>query len=110
LATYAITQLGFVRISRNPRLTVAGVTARAAVSLLAEFVQLPGHRYLVPLPAPTGAPLFVSKSLLGHGQVTDLYLLALAIHHGCRVATLDAGISQLLASDEERGRSLDLIE
>lgn len=108
-ATCAITQLGFVRISSNPKITVAGVTPRAAAQLLTEFVLMPGHRYLSELPPVTDAPLFSSKQLLGHGQVTDLYLLSLAMHHDCRLATLDEGILQLLPNGAERGRWVKII-
>lgn len=108
-ASCAITQLGFVRISANPRITVAGVTPRAAVALLAEFAQMPGHRYLSDLPPVTTAALFSGRQLLGHGQVTDLYLLSLAMHHSCRLATMDEGIAQLLPVDEERKRWVELV-
>jgi predicted nucleic acid-binding protein len=33
--------------------------------------------------------------LRGHQQVTDAYLVALAIHNGGKLATLDRGISQI---------------
>lgn len=108
-ASCAITQLGFVRISANPRITVAGVTPRAATELLAEFVMMPGHRYLSELPPVVHAALFSSRRLMGHGQVTDLYLLSLAMHHDCRLATLDEGIVQLLPSDEERRRWVEFV-
>lgn len=108
-ASCAITQLGFVRISANPRITVAGVTPRAAAELLSEFVRLPGHRYLSELPPVADAPLFSNRQLMGHGQVTDLYLLSLAMHHDCRLATLDEGIVQMLPSDQARERWVELV-
>jgi uncharacterized protein len=33
--------------------------------------------------------------VIGHRQVTDAYLVALARHHGGRVATLDRGLAAL---------------
>ncbi len=33
--------------------------------------------------------------VIGHRQVTDAYLVALARHHGGRVATLDKGLAAL---------------
>ena len=33
-------------------------------------------------------------NLVGHRQVTDAYLVQLAVHHGCRLATLDQGLAQ----------------
>jgi uncharacterized protein len=33
--------------------------------------------------------------IIGHRQVTDAYLVALARHHGARLATLDRGLAAL---------------
>jgi uncharacterized protein len=33
--------------------------------------------------------------VIGHRQVTDAYLVALAAHNGCRLATLDRGLAAL---------------
>jgi len=35
------------------------------------------------------------RGVIGHRQVTDAYLVALARHHGGRVATLDRGVAAL---------------
>lgn len=35
------------------------------------------------------------RDVIGHRQVTDAYLAAVAEHHGARVATFDAGLSRL---------------
>lgn len=37
--------------------------------------------------------------VIGHRQVTDAYLVALARHHGGRVATLDKGLAALHGED-----------
>ena len=37
--------------------------------------------------------------VIGHRQVTDAYLVALARHHGGRVATLDKGLAALHGGD-----------
>ncbi len=107
-ATCAITQLGFVRISANPRITVEGVTPRVAAGLLARIIQLPGHRFWPELPAVTGMPLFAGTRALGHQQVTDLYLLGLALHHHGRLATFDRGIPPMLA-EPDRQSAVELL-
>ena len=43
------------------------------------------------------------KGVIGHRQVTDSYLVALAHHHGGRLATLDRGIWAL------HGNAVDLV-
>lgn len=55
-ATCAATQLGFLRISMNPALTNANVTAAEALGLLAGLVSDLGHRYLDSGPAPVDVP------------------------------------------------------
>jgi toxin-antitoxin system PIN domain toxin len=87
-ATCALTQLGFVRLSSNP--TVVGVrkTPAEAVSLLTELTHDPQHVYLDALPAlPQAASFF--RRLLGHQQVTDAYLLAVAGASDATLLTLD---------------------
>jgi len=41
--------------------------------------------------------------------VTDAYLLALAQHHGGKLATLDRGVPELIAERGERSRWVELI-
>jgi uncharacterized protein len=44
--------------------------------------------------------------LVGHRQVTDAYLLALAIKNKHKLVTFDSGIKQLLATDKERALAI----
>ncbi len=108
-ASCALTQLAFIRVSANTRLTVSGTTPRIAAELLRQLVAMPGHRYLAEAPPPTDSALFARPQLIGHGQVTDLYLLAMAMHHQCRLATFDNGIPQLLPTRQERERWVALL-
>ena len=41
----------------------------------------------------------LSRRLTGHQQVTDAYLIALAMHNGGKLATLDAKLVQLGPTD-----------
>lgn len=108
-ATCALTQLAFIRVSSNPRITSTNTTPRMAAELLRRLTALPGHRYLPETPPPIDLPQFAQPQLLGHGQVTDLYLLALAMHHGCRLATLDAGVPELLPTRAEREAWVEVV-
>jgi len=47
--------------------------------------------------------------LNGHQQVTDGYLLALAIHQKGRLATLDSGVASLLADQSDEKKHLVLV-
>ena len=87
-ATCALTQLGFVRLSSNPAVVGARRTPAQAVELLAELVGDGRHSYLKYLPA---LPELTAgyRRLLGHQQVTDAYLLAVAARNDAVLLTLD---------------------
>jgi len=55
-------------------------------------MKLPGHHFFPASITLIEAIRRVDCRLTGHGQVTDAYLLGLAIHHRGRLATLDEGI------------------
>lgn len=82
LATCAITELGFVRISMARfRYTLA--QAEQELSGLKREI---GH-YLDHLPVPV-FPVWVTA----HSHTTDAYLCQVARAHGCKLATFDHGI------------------
>lgn len=87
-ATCALTQLGFVRLSSNPAVVGVRRTPSQALDLLSELVGDSGHIYLESLPSlPESATHF--RRLLGHRQVTDAYLIAIAATHEAVLLTLD---------------------
>jgi uncharacterized protein len=91
--TCPITQTGFVRISSNPAFSPQAVTPGEALALLAQVKRLPGHDFW-----PDDISLhdaLAGKTLTGHRQVTDAYLLALATAHGGVLASLDRAIAVL---------------
>jgi len=87
-ATCALTQLGFARLSSNPVIVEVEQTPRQALGVLAKLVADRGHRYFESLPALLDVASYF-QSLLGHQQVTDAYLLALAVSHDAVLLTLD---------------------
>ena len=91
--TCPITQTGFVRISSNPAFSSEAATPGEALALLDHVQRLPGHDFW-PDDLSAG-DAFAGKSLIGHRQVTDAYLLALAIAHGGVLATLDRAVAVL---------------
>jgi len=87
-ATCAVTQLGFVRLSSNPKIVEVRKTPSEVVALLADLVRDEQHVYLDTLPAlPRIANAF--RQLLGHQQVTDAYLLGVAEANNAILLTLD---------------------
>ena len=97
--TCPITETGLIRISSNPAFTPAAVTPREALALLQRITSLPGHAFW-PDDLPAEAALKVRQAVT-HRQVTDGYLLALAISHDGILATLDRGIAAVVGDDRD---------
>jgi toxin-antitoxin system PIN domain toxin len=73
-------------------------SAAAAWRVLASLVASDRHRFIGDDIAYGDV---ATTGLIGHSQVTDAYLAALARHHGLRLATLDRGMAQLHADIAE---------
>lgn len=86
--TCPITQTGFVRISSNPAFSSNAVSPGEASALLHQIVQLPRHEFW-PDDLTLANALESLPVVVGHRQVTDAYLIALAFAHGGIFATLD---------------------
>lgn len=69
-----------------------GGTARLAQSLLSEAVAHPRHEFWPDDLSYLDVPL---TGVIGHRQVTDAYLAALARHRDGRLATFDKGLAAL---------------
>lgn len=93
-ATCAITQAGFVRLSCNPKVQRPPVDPPAAIRLLAFQTAKPTHEFWE-CALPMLHPLVGALGLRGYNQVTDAYLLALAMSRNSRLATFDAGVPSL---------------
>jgi toxin-antitoxin system PIN domain toxin len=92
-----LTEASFLRLATEPK--VGNKQLRDAIFLLREFSSLPGFRYL---PIPDSWLNLTSPfmwRLHGHKQVTDAYLLGLAIHENAVLVTLDTRIQSWAAPD-----------
>lgn len=94
-----LTEAGFIRVTTNPRYTEGSRSVAQAMAILREFSGHPGYRYWpirhswVELTAP-----FAGR-IQGHQQVTDAYLLGMAIQRGGVLVTFDRGIAYLAGSE-----------
>ena len=97
-----LTEAGFVRITTNPGYRPTPRTIAQATAILADFARHPGYRYwdISDKWAVLTAPF--SARLLGHQQVTDAYLLGLAIKEKGVLVTFDKGIKYLAGTDYRR--------
>jgi toxin-antitoxin system PIN domain toxin len=94
-ATCPVTQSGFIRVSSNRALIPEARTPEEAAALLREIVDLSGHEFWADDIALVGSPFVDMSKVHGFRQVTDAHLLALAIRHSGRLATLDRSVRVL---------------
>ena len=104
-----MTQAAFVRIVSQPAFSGTIIGPREAAELLSRNL---AHRHHTFCPLDMGIAEVVelcTGGLMGHRQVTDGYLLALAVKRKCKLATFDSGLGQLLATERERQAHIELI-
>lgn len=90
-----LSEVGLVRVTTNPAAPSGQRTFEQVSQVLAELARRPGYRYW-PI-AHTWAELTApfAARILGHQQVTDAYLLGLAIKEAGVLVTFDKGIKFL---------------
>jgi uncharacterized protein len=103
-ATCALTQSAFVRIISQPAFSGHAVAISEVAEVLLRNTAHPKHQFL---PLSFGFEQVLGTctgGLMGHRQITDAYLMTLAIQHQHRLLTFDKGLPQLLATEAERKR------
>ena len=91
-ASCAITQNGCVRIMSQPGYPNALPAARVA-QRLREATDTAHHQFVPADLSLLDDEHFDTEQLLGHRQVTDAWLLGLAVRHGMRLVTFDSAIT-----------------
>ena len=89
----AFSEAGFLRLSANPH--VGNLTVWDAADMLVSLSKRPGYRYW---PITTSWATLVApfqERVFGHQQITDGFLLGLAIQEDGILVTLDRAISYL---------------
>ncbi|MEW6665026.1 MAG: TA system VapC family ribonuclease toxin [Thermodesulfobacteriota bacterium] len=107
-ATCPLTQLAFVRISSNPKIIPEAVLPQQALKVLKQIVEHRHHVFWRDDLALNDRSIPVSN-IMGHRQLTDAYLLGLAIRNRGRLVTLDESISSLLPARDPRHRAIEII-
>lgn len=101
--------MGFARVVSNPAFSRDAVTPREALAVLSANTRAPDHVFwpdALPVEEAVG---FAGLRLAGHRQLTDAYLLGLAIRHGGRLATLDRAVLDLAAPDSAARAAVELV-
>ena len=99
-ATSPITQNGCMRILSQPRypnpLALRDVRAR-----LAQAVRSEAHLFIPDNVSLLDDTVVEATALFTHRQLTDVYLLALAVAHDCRLVTFDRALSASAVRDAD---------
>lgn len=90
-ATCPLTQNGFVRILSQPKYS-SSVTVTEAFEHLHEATEAEDHIFWPDDISLLDERLIDHNRVLGPKQLTDIYLLALAVKHGGRLVTFDRAI------------------
>ena len=91
-ASCAVTQNGFIRILSQPGYP-GPVSAAQATRLLATATSTVHHEYWSSEISILDETIFDHSRIHGPRQLTDVYLLGLAAHHGGRLVTFDQTIA-----------------
>lgn len=92
-ATCPIVENGFLRIISHPKYTNPVTGPDQAAPLLADLQRHPGHQFWADDLSLARASIVTIDRVRTPGQVTDTYLLALAVSNGGKLATLDRRLS-----------------
>ncbi len=91
-ATCPITQNGFARIMSQPHYSNPAVTMDA-IQLLAMGLDEADHVFWPDDISIADDQLFDRSHILGPNQITDIYLLGLAVKNGGRLVTFDRSVA-----------------
>ena len=97
-ATAPPTEAGFIRVSSNRSVIPDARPPSEAIALLSQLTTLEGHTFWADATRFPDNPHLDPSRLVGHRQVTDAHLVALALQHGGRLVTFDRGISDVVPS------------
>jgi uncharacterized protein len=91
-ATCPLTENGVLRIVGHPRYPNSPGTPAAVAELMSRLLALPGHEFWADDVSLLDSQLTHCTRLLQSAQVTDSYILALAVAHRGQLATFDQNL------------------
>lgn len=100
--TCPLSDAGYIRLATSPSARIGSGSLSAAIAVLAELARRPGYRFW-PITDEWAilTASFVSR-IFGHQQVTDAYLLGLAIKEDGVLVTFDRGIRYMAGAEFAR--------
>jgi toxin-antitoxin system PIN domain toxin len=104
-ATCPLTENAFIRIASHPTYPNRPGNVSAVLSILRRLCEAPGHRFWTE--DISILKILQPDAIIPHSQITDVYLLGLAIHKGGKLATMDQRIA--VEAVRDRGEALEII-
>ncbi len=108
-ATCPMTEAGYIRIVSNPAFSRDAVTPVQALALLHENTTSSDHQFWADDISAQEALGGFANRLVGHQQVTDAYLLALAMRREGVLASFDTSITELVENKARFAESLEIL-
>jgi uncharacterized protein len=94
-----LTEAGFIRLTANPAFRPGSRTLEQSIAILQVLRGLPGYSYWEIDESWVAVTARFAARILGHQQVTDAYLLGLAIKKGLVLVTFDRGLKYMAGSE-----------
>jgi toxin-antitoxin system PIN domain toxin len=91
-STTPLTENGAIRVLSNPAYHAAALTPTSIRQHLQRFCSLDDHVFWPSDVSLLDKDALTAHAAVTHRQLTDVYLLALAVKHGGCLATFDTGI------------------
>lgn len=104
-ATCPLTENGFIRVASHPNYPNRPGDVTAVLDIVHQLREAPGHHFWSE--DISILQILESDAIITHAQITDVYLLGLAVHKRGKLATLD----QRIPADAVRAgrKALELI-
>jgi len=102
-ATCPLTENGFVRVLSNPAYPGRGTPPDDAIRRLSRFRESGDHAFWPDMLSICESSIIRSSHIGSHQRLTDIYLLALAVENGGRLATLDRSLPFAAVATAEAG-------
>jgi toxin-antitoxin system PIN domain toxin len=108
-ASCPFTQAAFIRLSSNPVVSPEAIPPSKAQILLDISLKHPHHHFWPDELSVRDAIAPLRSNVVGHRQITDAYLLGLAIFRKGKLATFDRAIASLVPEGVATNSVLELL-